>query len=47
MNWGNVETIATPNEPIINFAPAKVEVYLEQKSSVDIEYVGNNMDMMI
>ncbi len=35
------------NKPIIRYHPGKVEIYLRQKHSVHIEYVGKKLDVFV
>ena len=41
IDWemGNVDIQYTPQKPIIDFNPGKVEVYLRQKPSIEMNYV--------
>ncbi|MDK2919036.1 MAG: hypothetical protein PWQ37_1769 [Candidatus Petromonas sp.] len=44
---GKVNMDIKVNKPQINYTPGKVEIYLRQKNSIDIQYVGGNMDTKI
>jgi len=36
---GGTDISFTPRQPIINYQPGKVDIYLKQRSSIDIRYV--------
>ena len=42
---GKVNPQVKVNKPVINFTPGNVGIYLRQKNSIEIEYVGNKLDV--
>jgi len=44
---GKLEVLGKPQEVNLNFSRGKIEIYLRQKPFIDVEYIGNNLDMII
>lgn len=44
---GKVNMDVQINKPIIDYTRGKVDIYLRQKNSIDIQYVGSNYDKQI
>lgn len=44
---GRVDFDVKLSKPIVNYSRGSVEIYLRQKNSIDIEYVGNKIDKRI
>ncbi len=44
---GKVNIDVKVNKPIINYTRGKVDIYLRQKNSIDIQYVGEKIDKQI
>lgn len=44
---GKVSLDVKVNRPIVDYTRGKVEIYLRQKNSIDIQYIGSNMDKKI
>lgn len=44
---GRVDFDVKVNRPIINYSSGNVEIYLRQKNSIDIEYVGKEIDKKV
>jgi len=42
---GGTDMKVRVNKPIIQYQPGKVEIYLRQKNSIHIEYVGKRLDI--
>jgi hypothetical protein len=42
---GRVSPDVRINKPIINFIRGNVDIYLRQRNSIHIEYIGNQMDL--
>ncbi|MFT9494655.1 DUF6470 family protein [Anaerosolibacter sp.] len=42
---GKIDPQVKAQKPIINFTPGNVEIYLRQKNSIQIEYIGNKLDV--
>ncbi|MBB6216414.1 hypothetical protein HNQ80_002514 [Anaerosolibacter carboniphilus] len=42
---GKVDMEVQVNKPIIDFTRGKVEIYLRQRNSIQIEYVGNSLNV--
>ncbi len=44
---GRVNFDVKVNKPIINYSRGSVEIYLRQKNSIDIQYVGKEVDKKV
>ncbi|MDF2546588.1 MAG: hypothetical protein K0R93_1486 [Anaerosolibacter sp.] len=42
---GRINLEVKVNKPIIDFIPGKIEHYLKQKNSINVEYVGNKLNV--
>lgn len=47
VNEGKVTFDVKPNKPTLNYTRGKVETYLRQKNSIDIQYTGSNLEEKI
>ena len=43
---GRVNLQVQVNKPIINYTPTKLDIYLRQKNSINIEYVGSKFNQL-
>lgn len=43
---GRVNLQVQVNKPMVNYTPAKIDVYLRQKNSIQIEYVGAKFNQL-
>ncbi len=44
---GKVNTNVKINKPIIDYTRGKVDIYLRQRNSIDIQYVGSSIDKQV